>query len=916
MELVESQQLFGRDTDGQHVVACLDTVAGRGRAIGLVGEPGVGKSALQAAVARQACTRDFTILSARGSEAESHLPFASLHQLIRPVLDRATLLPTRQRDTLLASFGMAEATGEDPFLGYLAVLELISSVASHSPVLLSLDDLHWMDGPSVEALCFVARRIASENIVMVGSVRPQFLQGSQSDAWEWFEVNPLDRTSAAALLAAHSGDLPAQLRERLLVEAGGNPLALLEFARAVRSGQFRWSRPSDSIPMTARLEHAFALRAEDLDPAVAAVLLVAALNDGDDLDEVLAAASVFSGTAIDPSDAQRALETGMLTSDGQSLRFHHPLARSSVWRTVPLARRREAHAALAQVLSAHPDRVAWHRASSATGPDETIAADLARAAGNARGRGAVTSAVAWMERAASLSPDEQVRAQRLIDAAEIGFELGRFDQFAQLRSQLDGLLLRARDQARLAWLEGVFHDGSAGEPDEVRRLVGLAEIALQSQDLELATQLLLGAARRTWWSDPGSQIRRALLDAADRCGLADRDPRLLVICATTDAHTRGAFVTAQLDHWPPDSALPPEIAGALGLAAFCLGDFTRARAYLSSPVDLLRTQGRLSLLAQSLALRSWVALYLGLFDTADSAQEAVDLAEETAQPLMLTTARIAVAAYDAVHGREDDVAELLADAERTASSSAVPATSLLAGVQLTRGLAALGSADFADAYRQLRRMFDPADPAFHRVQQVWAVGYFAEAAVPAGHRDEARHLLMTIESLVGTAPSLVVDLTLAYARAVLADTADAEPLYLIALTGPAARSPWHRARAQLAYGTWLRRQRRIVDSRNPLHAARTTFDSLGLPGWAARADDELRATGEAGWQPTAHGVDDLTPQETQIAELAAQGLSNRAIAQRLFLSHRTVGSHLYRIFPKLGITSRAQLAVVLHASNT
>ena len=317
-----------------------------------------------------------------------------------------------------------------------------------------------------------------------------------------------------------------------------------------------------------------------------------------------------------------------------------------------------------------------------------------------------------------------------------------------------------------------------------------------------------------------------------------------------------------------------------------------------------------------MALRSWTDLYLGLFDDPDAAREGVNLAEETAQPLMVATAKIALAALEAVHGREDDVPELLADAERLASDAAVPAASLLAGVQVARGLAALGRADFADAYRQLRRMFDPADPAFHRIQHVWAIGYLAEAAVPAGHAAEARRLLDATESLAGATPTLVVDISLAYARAVLADATDAEPLFLAALAGPAGRWPWHRAHAQLAYGTWLRRHRRVIDSRDPLHAARSTFDTLGLPRWATRADKELRATGEAGWQPTTHAVEDLTAQENQIAELASQGLSNRAIAQRLFLSHRTVGSHLYRIFPKLGITSRAQLALALHATIT
>jgi DNA-binding CsgD family transcriptional regulator len=226
-------------------------------------------------------------------------------------------------------------------------------------------------------------------------------------------------------------------------------------------------------------------------------------------------------------------------------------------------------------------------------------------------------------------------------------------------------------------------------------------------------------------------------------------------------------------------------------------------------------------------------------------------------------------------------------------------------------MAELNAARYEQAYRQLRRVFDPADPAFQRVQQVWTLSYLADAAVPTGRQDDARALLAAVERITGDDPSPGARIALEYSRAALAEDASAEALFHAALDGGGRRLPWHRARAELAYGSWLRRHRRIVESRVPLRASRGTFDALGARAWAERADQELRATGEGGWQPTISPSELLSPQEAEIAQLAARGLSNREIAQRLYLSHRTISSHLYRIFPKLGVSSRSQLVRAL-----
>jgi DNA-binding NarL/FixJ family response regulator len=910
MNTVNGQRLVGRDAELRSLFGRLDGVGAQGCAIGLLGEPGVGKSALQGAAVEYARSAGFTVLTARGSQSEAHLPFASLHQLLQPLLPRVDRLPALQRDALLACFAMGGSIEANPFFTYLAVLELLVDSASRAPVLVALDDLHWMDQPSIDTVAFVARRIASEPLIMLCTSRPESLPLVDAHTIEWTELGGIDEAAAASLLQARSPQLSSTLRGRVLRQARGNPLALLEFATALASGRYAVTEFDEDLPMTTRLERAFAARAEHLDPAAHAVLTIAVVDDGDDVNDVLAAAQILHGAPLDLAAAQPAIDQGLLTLSGERYRIAHPLVGSALRQAMPVATRQQAHQALAQVLLAHPDRAVWHRASAVSGRDEQIAAELEQAAENVQRRGAVASAAAWLERAAALSPDPQSQAARLLSVAELGYQLGRFRQVEQIKAQVAGMELRPRDRSRLAWLEGVFHDGSTGEPAEVRHLVDMARHATDAQDADLAVQLLVGAARRAWWRDPGPTLRHEIVSAAHQLGLPAQDPRLLAICGLSESTEQGPAIVEQLARWPADAGGRPDLAGLLGIAAFCTGDFRRAAAFLSTPVQELRVQGRMSLLAEALAIRSWAEIYLGVFDVAISADEAVRLADETGQSLWAATARIAVAMIEAV-GKGWETHDLLSEAEHVALRTPNAASSLLAGVQLARGVAELGANRHDQAYGELHRVFVPADPAFQRMQQVWAISYLADAAVRTGRRDEAASMLASVERIVGGSPPMGSAIALEYSRAVLADPDSADALFQTAMNGASRQLPWHRARAELAYGSWLRRNRRVVESREPLRAARTTFDALGARTWAQRADQELRSTGERGWQPKANPRELLSSQEIQIAELAAQGLSNREIGQRLFLSHRTVSSHLYRIFPKLGIASRGQLAGVL-----
>jgi DNA-binding CsgD family transcriptional regulator len=903
-------ELVGRDDLLGRLVDDLEEAGSGGFAVGLTGEPGVGKSHLQARVAQHAASLGHLVLTARGTLAESHLPYAALHQLLRPVLPSAQELPPRQRDALLACFGMVEATDVNPFFSALAVLDLLVEASADAPVLLCLDDLHWMDGPSLDTLSFVVRRLSGERVAVLTTSRSSSdLLGAGS--LRWLEVPALSDEAARDLVVARAPGLESRLQDRVVAEARGNPLALLEFARALTSGVDGWSELDADLPMRARLERAFAARADELGPAARAVLDAAAVDDGDDLGPLLAAAGILAGRAVDHDGTAPVVEAGLLTVSGSTYRIAHPLLGSALRQLMSREQREQAHTALATALAADPERAIWHRASAVSGQDEPIAAALEEAATDARHRGAFATALVRLERAASLSPDPLDRAARLLSAAEVGYELGRFTQVEQIKARVTRMSLRPRDRSRLTWLTGAFHDGATSEPADVRHLVDLARSAAGHDDVDLAMQLLFGAARRVWWRDPGETVRRDIVGAAQEIPLPAHDPRMLAVLGLAESLEMSAPVIEQLDHWPADGGGRADLAALLGIAAFCAGDFVRADASLTVAIHDLRADGRLSLLAEALAIRSWAEINLGVFDAGRSADEGMRLGDETGQRVWAGTSRAALAFIDAVTGDWHPGHPLLAETESTALQLPNASSSLLAGAQLVRGVGELAADRPDPAYGELVRVFVPSDAAYQRVQQVWTVPYLAEAAVRAGRREEARAVVAGVPTMSGGSTAVGTAIALEYADAVLADDDAAEKLFRAALSGAGSPFPWHQARVQLAYGSWLRRRRRVTESRDPLRAARGAFDALGTKPWAVRADQELRATGERGWRPTVDDREHLSPQESQIAVLAAQGLSNREIGQRLFLSHRTVGSHLYRIFPKLGVTSRQQLAGVL-----
>jgi DNA-binding CsgD family transcriptional regulator len=543
----------------------------------------------------------------------------------------------------------------------------------------------------------------------------------------------------------------------------------------------------------------------------------------------------------------------------------------------------------------------WHRAAATVGFDDAVAEDLESAATRAQQRGDVRVAIKALDRAAQLSVDKTRRARCLLQAAELAFDIGWPSVVVGLLQKAEALELAPRDLVRLTW----FREATARSISGGHALMAIADNIKSDDDVDLALDLLSGPATNGWWSEPDQQVCDHVIAAVERARRSfEDDPRFLLIAAMAAPIDRGAFVIERLYRLSSNFDGDARVARLLGLTASQVGDFDLAGRFLTIAAAGLRSQGRLALLAHVLVLRAWSAIYLADRNVAIAdAEEGDRLASETEQPIWVANARAAAAMLAGLRGEQEAAEGLAAQAERAAQ----PIGTLPAEVQIARGINALGAGRYDDAYRHFHRLFDPGDSAYHPMRQCYFVGDLAEAAVQSGHRDTVKAMLSEMEELAQRTPSPQFHLAMHHARAVLADDTEAERLFETALAADVVRSPFAQARLRLAFGTWLRRARRPREARTSLQAAMETFDVLGASPWSERARQELRAAGVTTQRRTPDRREYLTPQELQIALMAAEGLSNREIGQKLYLSHRTVGSHLYRIFPKLHITSRYQL---------
>lgn len=903
--------LHGREAELRRVAdLALHGLTGLGGALLIRGEAGIGKTALLDA-ARDAVVRaDGRALSAVGVQSEASLPYAGLHQLLRPVLDRAASLVPHQQRALLTAFGMAEGAAPEMFSVALACLELISTLADGSPVILLVDDAQWIDRPSSEVLAFVAHRLEAEQVVMVLTVRDGHDTVLNDAGLTELPLTKLDDAAATALLDERAPELDPRIRARILAEAAGNPLALVELPRGLReSGVEQVSAPW--LPVTRRLERAFASRVGELPGPVQRLLLVAAADDEGDLSEILSASGLIDAAELSVSALEPAVAAGLIELYGQEVRFRHPLIRSAVYQASAPSLRLAAHAALAATLRGHQDRRAWHRAAASAGPDDDAALDLEAAAQRALDRGAPSAAVEALRRAALLSTPDTHQGRLLLRAAELDFELG--DALAARRQLAEAKATRLDEEERLRltlWIEALSEESWYS----TERVRAFAEVAQRLADAEhggaaLALRALRPLSISCWYGNPTQATRDIVVGTARRLSRGEDDPLVLSIAACADPFKEAAWVIGKAKQVAPESIEDPAELHALGASLTAVWAFDASWPFLSAAVDGLREQGRLGLLGEALASQAWAAIHLGKYRLAASAaDEAGRLSRDTGRSLWGLVADLAAAVLAGERGDHEAANAVLRTAE--AELLSVGAQSVLGFAQFVRGRQALAANQLDDAFEQLARVLDPSDVAYHPFVGYWGIAELIEAAVRTGRHDEAGRHLVQLEALAEQTASPYLTAMAAYARPLVAADEEADRLYRRALRSGLSNWPLHRARLLLAYGRWLRRQRRLTESRSPLRAAMESFDALGLRAVGEDARNELRAAGEAVSRRTTDSLDRLTPQELQIARLAATGLSNREIGQRLFLSHRTVGFHLYRIFPKLGITARGQLHTI------
>ena len=914
-----THRLIGRDRELEFLTGIVSRISERGGAISVLGEAGVGKSALLQAIAEQSRASGLLILETTGVESEAQLPFAGLHQIVRPLLGSLDELPHVQRQAIRAAFGGEGSNGQatappERFMIALAALNLIAEAAARKPILIVVDDVQWLDRPTQEVLAFVARRITADPVILAGGVRTghevPFAQAGLTE----LKIDGLDANSSRSLLQAYAGDLTTADRERILKEARGNPLALIELSTAVRTAvEAGLELLPPFLPLTKRLERAFAARLADLPQPTRDAVLIAAVDSADDLPEILAAASALGGERIGVAALEPAGEIGLVRFDDNHVRFQHPLMRAGVIGSETPSRRAAANQALARVLVDDHYRRTWHRAQAIEGPDDEVADELEASHLMSLRRGSVAEAIWALERSAQLTTDSSVRGRRLLLAAEHAFGLGRADLVRQLLRRAARMPLSELDVARMEWLREIFHDGVPGDQARVLELCEMASQAAAAGDTSLALNLLLGAALRCWWSDTGPDARKAVIAVADQfAGLQD-DPRVLAVLAVADPFWQGSRVVAGLLGIVLESVTDAADLWLLGMAAHAVGEPVRAADFLARAETALRDDGRLGLLSQVLTLQVLDNVELGDWGRADAAlEEGRQLALETGQSIWDIGTQTLTAIMAALHGDNERAQATAAEAEQAANGRRL--NDLLSCVQLARGIGLTTAGRHDAAFDTLSRLFNPGDPAFHPTERFHGVTFLAEAAARSGRIAEGREIIAALERDAQVTSAVTLHRHLAYARAVLASDDDAEELYSRALREDLVRWPWMRSRIELAYGSWLRRQRRVAESRKHLRSAQTTFGLIGATSWAEQARAELRAAGERTVSPSAAGLSTLlSPQELQIARLAAQGLSNREIGQRLYLSPRTIGSHLYRIFPKLDITSRTELVTRLES---
>ncbi|GGS51071.1 transcriptional regulator [Planobispora rosea] len=903
-----AEGLRGREPEQDMIAELLAGArAGVSSSLVLRGEPGIGKTALLDHAA--AAAGDLRLLRGTGIEFEAELPFSGLQSLVRPALGSLAALPGPQREALEAAFGLGPATGSEPMLVGLAVLSLLAEHAGTTGLLCLVDDAQWLDRASRDALVFAARRLHAEGVAMIFAARDG--EGSfPSPGLPELGLSGLLPEAAAALLDRHP--LAPAVRHRLLAEAGGNPLALLELPVALAAeggGAF----PLGVLPLTSHLQLAFHGRISRMPESCQSLLLVAAAEETGELAVILRAAAALGASVEDLSSAERAGLVLRGDADGTTIRFRHPLIRAAVYQRAPLGQRLAVHRALATALGApeYADRRAWHLAAAATGTDEEAAAALERTAARALGRSGHEAAAAAYERAARLSADPAARAHREALAAEAALEAGDLGRARALGDRAARQLAGAPAvNARIAHVRALANFWQGSYSTAHRLLLDGAGIVCGT-DPGQAAALLIQAVHTSWYL--GERQLAATLDQLAALPLDDADPLAPV----------GPYL-ARLDRGRPERERPSPLGDVLAAvrrrggapgqvltilcgSALALGQDADAYELATALAAGHRARGGAGRLPTVLFFMAEGEIFTGRhLNALATAAEALKLARDTGQQQWVSQFSSVLAYLDAAEG---DEAACRRNAEEGLAGAAPGTVSPGAPwAHWSLGLLDLGLGRAEAALARFERL--TREPMRHHICATRSTPDLVESAVRVGAPDRAAEPLARFERWAGSIRQPWADALVLRCRGLLAADDEAEACYTAALElHDREDRPLEYARTALLYGEWLRRARRKAEARGPLNDALEVFDRLGMRPWAERARGELTATGvqDRGPGPAGGTAAGLTPQELQIVRLAAQGLSNRDIAAQLFLSHRTVGYHLYKAYPKLGVVSRGEL---------
>jgi DNA-binding CsgD family transcriptional regulator len=915
MATAQTLGLLGRRTECEMLDRVVATVrAGESAVLVVRGEAGVGKSALLACLIERAS--GFRVARAAGVESEMELPFAGLHQLCGPMLERLDRLPAPQRDALATAFGLSAGDPPDRFLVGLAVLSLLSEVAEDRPLICAVDDAQWQDRASTQTLAFVARRLLAEAVGLVFAVREPSPTQDLAGLPE-LVVDGLDEGDASALLhSAIPGRLDEHVSDRIVSEARGNPLALLELPRGLTSAELAggFGVPQVVMPLTNRIEQSFLRQLESVPGETRRLLLAAAAEPVGDVTLLWRAAGRL-GLGI---DAAAPAQAAGLIELGARVRFRHPLLRSTIYRAATVSDRQEIHRALAEATDpdTDPDRRAWHRAQAASGADEAVADELERSADRAQARGGAAAAAAFLARAAELTPDPVGRATRAVAAAQAKFDAAASDAALELLATAELAPLDELQHARLERLraEIVFartrgSDAPALLLDAARRLEPLDAAMARETHLEaMAAAMFAGRLG----DRPG--VREAA-EAAQAAPAAPQPPRavdlLLDGLATrfTEGYSAGVpALRKALDAFRRVDGLTARDARWLWLAcrlAQDLWDDELWHVLATDGVRVARETGALAVLPIAATYRASLHVHAGAFGAASSLIEEADAIIHATGMAPLKFASLMLAAW---RGDEADGLQLIEAGRREATARGEGMG--LGVVDWATALLYNGRGRYAEALAAAQRGCQHDDVGLF----AWALVELIEAGVRSGATDAASAALDRLSSRTkasGTDWALGIE---AGSRALLSDGRDAEPLYRESVQRLArSRGVVHLARARLLYGEWLRRENRRVDAREQLRAAYDHFSQIGAEAFAERARGELLATGETAPRRTVETRDVLTPQEAQIARMASDRQTNPEIAAKLFISPRTVEYHLRKVFTKLDVGSRKELRSALAA---